>query len=326
MLGLMILCSLLTGASGRTYLHVFSSDGENVSLPCNNTHTDCTSTSWEYSEGSSTTVTLFRKGIKKNDIKRRERLSLGSDCSLNIYKVTTEDRGGYICRQYENTETFTDASVYLNVLHVSPSSTQTEIRPGRSFTLSCQLYVYGYYCDSLFINERFQLVWVNKAGVNLQSDSRYQISSSPHHCISTLTTTLLHEDDNTEWTCQVTKGNKLETSVRYTVTYSNASTPETETTPGIPAVTAALAALLPLIALIALIALWLICRKRADKNPAEVISSLTPVTPAPRPPPDDAHGRTEDVAYAEVIISTNKFTERHTVQSDDKVTYAAIRS
>ncbi|XP_048032569.1 uncharacterized protein LOC125259170 isoform X3 [Megalobrama amblycephala] len=333
MLGLMILCSLLTG--GRTYLHVFSSDGENVNLPCNNDLTDCTSTSWAYSGGSSVADLLVEKGIKNNDIKRRERLSLGSDCSLNIYKVTTEDHGVYSCRQYEKTETFTDTDVHLNVLHVSPSSTQTEIRPGRSFTLSCQLYIhYGYSCFNFFISERIEMVWVNKTGVNLRSDSRYQISSSPHHCISTLTTTLLHEDDNTEWTCQVTKGNKLETSVRYTVTYSDASTPATETaTPGIPAVTAALAALLPLIALIALIALWLICRKRAgaDKkaDPAEVISSLTPVTPvtpAPRPPPDDAHVRTEDVAYAEVIISTNKFTERHTVQSDDKVTYAAIRS
>ncbi|XP_067267383.1 uncharacterized protein [Chanodichthys erythropterus] len=329
MLGLMILCSLLTDASGQTHLHVFSRDGdENVNLPCDNNLTVCTSTSWAYNGGSSGTVTLFEKGMKKNDIKRRERLSLGSDCSLNIYKVTTEDHGVYTCRQYEKTDT--DTTVYLHVLHVSPSSTQTEIRPGRSFTLSCQLYLYGYPFDSLFPSERIQLVWVNKAGVNLRSDSRYQISSSPHHCISTLTTTLLHEDDNTEWTCQVTKENKLKTSVRYTVTYSDASTPATESTPGIPAVTAALAALLPLIALIALIALCLICRKRAgaDNNPAQVISSLTPVTPAPPPADDDdddAHGRTEDVAYAEVIISTNKFTERHTVQSDDKVTYAAIR-
>lgn len=108
---------------------------------------------------------------------------------------------------------------------VSPSSTQTEIRPGSSFTLSCQLYVDdGYPCDKFFINERIQLMWVNKAGEDLRSDSRYQISSSPHHCNITLTTTLLDEDHNTEWRCQVTKENKLKTSVRYTVTYSGKKT------------------------------------------------------------------------------------------------------
>ncbi|XP_048032579.1 diverse immunoglobulin domain-containing protein 2.1 isoform X4 [Megalobrama amblycephala] len=215
LLGLIFLCSLLKG--GHTYLSMFRSDGENVNLPCDNNLTDCTSTSWIYSGGSSVKVVVFEEGIKNNDIERRERLSLGSDCSLNIYKATTEDHGIYICKH----KPYTDTSVHLHILHVSPSSTQTEIRPGRSFTLSCQLYVYdGYPCDRLFFNERFQLVWVNKAGVNLRSDSRYQISSSPHRCISTLTTTLLHEDDNTEWTCQViTKGNKLKTSVRYTVTY-----------------------------------------------------------------------------------------------------------
>ncbi|XP_048032578.1 diverse immunoglobulin domain-containing protein 2.1 isoform X3 [Megalobrama amblycephala] len=217
LLGLIFLCSLLKG--GHTYLNMFRSDGENINLPCNNDHTYCTSTSWGYRKESSEAVVLFEKGIKKNDIKRRERLSLGSDCSLNIYKVTTEDYGVYTCRQYENTDT--DISVYLHILHVSPSSTQTEIRPGRSFTLSCQLYIhYGYPCYNFFIKEGIELVWVNKAGEDLQSDSRYQISSSPHHCISTLTTTLLHEDDNTEWTCQVTDGTKVETSVRYTVTYS----------------------------------------------------------------------------------------------------------
>jgi len=107
---------------------------------------------------------------------------------------------------------------------VSPSSTQTEIRPGSSFTLSCQLYVYaGYPCDDFFTSERIQLIWVNKAGVNLQSDSRYQISS-PHHCNITLTTTLLDEDNNTEWRCQLTDGSEVKTSARYTVTYSGKKT------------------------------------------------------------------------------------------------------
>ncbi|XP_056098604.1 uncharacterized protein LOC130077390 [Rhinichthys klamathensis goyatoka] len=221
LLGLIFLCSFLKGTSGHTYLHMFSSDGESVSLPCVNASTGCTSTTWMYNrERSSGTVVLFKEGMKNNDTERRERLSLGSDCSLNIYKATTEDHGYYTCRKHVNTQRYTDDSVNLHVLRVSPSSTQTEIRPGRSFSLSCQLYVYdGYSCVNLFYNEGIKLVWKNETDVDLQSDSRYQISFSPEHCNSSLTTTLLNEDDNTEWRCAITKGTKDQTSVRYTVTY-----------------------------------------------------------------------------------------------------------
>ncbi|XDV36671.1 hypothetical protein PO909_006411 [Leuciscus waleckii] len=308
----MMLCLLLTGTSGKTtYLNVFSSDGENVNLPCTSALTGCTSTRWMYNrEGrTSVSVILFEEGMKKKDTERRERLSLGSGCSLNIYRATTEDHGHYTCRQL-NTQTHDD-NVNLHVLHVSPSSTQTEIRPGRSFTLSCQLYVYdGYGCVSLFNDEEIELVWKNKTDVDLQSDSRYQISFSPEHCTSSLTTTLLNEDDNTEWRCEITNGTEVKTSVRYTVTYLVSPAV-------IPAVTATVAALL---ALTALIALRFICKKRAGSDKA-VISSLTPVTP----PAADVHENPDDVAYAEIIISRNKFTERHNAQSDDKVTYAAIR-
>ncbi|KAL0199217.1 hypothetical protein M9458_007757, partial [Cirrhinus mrigala] len=68
---------------------------------------------------------------------------------------------------------------------------------GSSVTLSCQLYSYtGVSCDVWIRSEGIQLFWVNQAGVNLTiSGSRYQISP-PGHCIITLTTTLLNEDDN----------------------------------------------------------------------------------------------------------------------------------
>ncbi|KAL0199278.1 hypothetical protein M9458_007818, partial [Cirrhinus mrigala] len=73
----------------------------------------------------------------------------------------------------------------------------TEISAGRSVTLSCQLYSYDRVsCDNWIRSEELQLFWVNQAGVKLmRSDSRYQISA-PGHCIITLTTTLLNEDDN----------------------------------------------------------------------------------------------------------------------------------
>ncbi|XDV11540.1 hypothetical protein PO909_000453 [Leuciscus waleckii] len=247
LLGLIILSSLLTGISGVDD-HVFISSGENVHLSCNNALSDCKSkTTWIYSNRFRHTVVveLIKLGIKNKDTERHERLSLESDCSLNIKNVTEEeDHGLYICRQYVNDrQQGPDERVFLHVLHVSvspsssspsssssssSSSSQTEISPGRSVTLSCQLYSYtGLSCDDLVSSEGVELVWVNQAGVDLKTDSRYQIlsSSDQYRCINiTLTTTLLNEDDNREWRCQLTHRNQLKTSVRYTVKYSGEKT------------------------------------------------------------------------------------------------------
>ncbi len=97
--------------------HVFCSSGEDVRLSCNNALSGCTSTTWIYIRHP-VSVELIAGGIKKNNIERHERLSLGSDCSLNIKKVIKEDRGSYYCQQYVNGEQQgTDAGVFLHVLH-----------------------------------------------------------------------------------------------------------------------------------------------------------------------------------------------------------------
>ncbi|KTF82009.1 hypothetical protein cypCar_00050320 [Cyprinus carpio] len=222
LLGLIFLSSLLTGISGVDDTHVFISSGENVRLSCNNALHDCTSTTWLYNGfRHSGTVELIGLGIKKKDTERHERLSLGSDCSLNIRNISTEDYGLYICQQWtgvnRDQQQEPDARVYLHVLHVS--SSQTEISAGLSVTLFCQLFSYtGVSCDDLIRSERIQLFWVNQAGVKLtRSDSRYQISSSSDHCIITLNTTLLNEDDNREWRCEVTQRDQVQTSVTHTV-------------------------------------------------------------------------------------------------------------
>ncbi|KAL1279423.1 hypothetical protein QQF64_026096, partial [Cirrhinus molitorella] len=205
--------------------HVFISSGENVHLPCNNALHDCKSTTWIYNRFShSAAVELINSGIKKKDTESHERLSLGSDCSLNIKNITKEDYGYYRCQQYVNEQRQGDeARVYLHVLHVSSSSSQTEISAGSSVSLSCQLYSYssaGVSCGDLISSQGIDLLWVNQAGDKLKiSDSRYQISA-PGHCIITLTTTLLNEDDNREWRCEVTQGDQVKTTVTYTVKIS----------------------------------------------------------------------------------------------------------
>ncbi|KAL1279517.1 hypothetical protein QQF64_026190, partial [Cirrhinus molitorella] len=103
----------------------------------------------------------------------------------------------------------------------SSSSSQTEISAGSSVSLSCQLFSFtGAFCDDWISYERIDLLWVNQAGDKLKiSDSRYQISA-PRHCMITLTTTLLNEDDNREWRCEVTHRNQVKTSATYTVKIS----------------------------------------------------------------------------------------------------------
>uniref|UniRef100_A0A8C1LID6 Uncharacterized LOC109073792 n=1 Tax=Cyprinus carpio TaxID=7962 RepID=A0A8C1LID6_CYPCA len=215
-------CSCVSGLSGVDDAHVFISSGENVRLPCNNALHDCTSTTWNYNRFSHlSAVELIAGGIKKNNTESYERLSLGPDCSLNIKNIIKEDYGSYICRQYVNDQQQgTDARVYLHVLHVSSSSSsssQTEISAGLSVTLFCQLYSYaGVSCDDWIRSKGINLFWVNQAGVKLtRSDSRYQISA-PDHCISSLTTTLLNEDHNREWRCEVTRRDQVKTSATYT--------------------------------------------------------------------------------------------------------------
>ncbi|XP_042611306.1 uncharacterized protein LOC122144464, partial [Cyprinus carpio] len=205
--------------SGEDETHLFISSGENFRLPCNNALHGCKSTTWFYDRfRDSAAVELIGLGIKKKDTESHERLSLGSDCSLNINNISKEDYGFYTCRQYLNhKQQGTDARVFLHVLHVS--SSQTEISADLSVTLSCQLYSFPRVsCDDLIRSERIELFWVNQAGVKLtRSDSRYQISPSSDHCIITLNITLLNEDHNRERRCEVTQNDRVKASVTYTV-------------------------------------------------------------------------------------------------------------
>ncbi|XP_026120706.1 uncharacterized protein LOC113100052 [Carassius auratus] len=229
LLGLIFLSSLLTGLSEVD--HVFISSGEDVRLPCNNALPGCKSTTWIYNNRfrDSSAVELFAGGRKKTDTERHERLSLESDCSLNIKSVTEEDWGSYTCQQYVNGQwQGTDAGVYLHVLHVSSLPSQTEISAGLSLTLFCQLYSYSSYardsCDAWIRSEGIDLFWVNQAGVKLtNSDSRYQISA-PDHCYISLKTTILNEDHNREWRCNITQRDQLKSSVSYTVKISGEKT------------------------------------------------------------------------------------------------------
>nr|XP_055059048.1 uncharacterized protein LOC129442801 [Misgurnus anguillicaudatus] len=205
----LIFLFLLKGTSGVDYIHVFGKCGDNVTLPANETLSDCTNITWLYTFGGTLTIDLFNDKEMKSD---NERLSLASDCSLNIKNITKDDYGIYPCFIREKEE----ARFFLHILYVYIASTHTKIRPGRSLTLICHLY--GHFVDL----EKIQLVWVNQAGVALQTDPRYRITSLGHSS-SILTTTLFSKDNNTKLRCQVIKESEVKTSKTFTVKYSAAA-------------------------------------------------------------------------------------------------------
>ncbi|XP_026197646.1 uncharacterized protein LOC113149645 [Anabas testudineus] len=92
--------------TGQYFYSFTVRDGDDVTLPCGNVRDDqnkCDSTTWIFSEsGNKAAVTLFELGqIKKDSVKSKsDRLSVTENCSLVIKKVTDEDVGRYICRQF----------------------------------------------------------------------------------------------------------------------------------------------------------------------------------------------------------------------------------
>ncbi|XP_077093967.1 uncharacterized protein LOC143746098 [Siphateles boraxobius] len=378
LLGLIILSSLLTGISGVDDDHVFISSGVNVRLPCNKALSDCKSTTWIYSRFSHlAAVELIYLGIKNKDTERHERLSLESDCSLNIKNVTEEDYGSYTCRQYVNgQQQGTDARVSLHVLHVSvspsssssssssspssssSSSSQTEISPGCSVTLSCQLYSGTVFsCDDRVSSAGVELLWVNQAGVDLKTDSRYQIlssSSHQHHCIITLTTTLLNEDNNREWRCQLTHRNQVNTSVTHTVKYSGdasehsssaapvasttltpvrssnsekKSSPTTAAAPTQVVTSTTATALTPDTTANSLnpVIVTVVAASFALLLLALILCVIRKKRAGNRRGTGDSVEQTDDVTYTEVAAYSKKRGKKNKVRCDDKVTYASIR-
>ncbi|WP_438637259.1 immunoglobulin domain-containing protein [Paraclostridium dentum] len=86
--------------TGEYPLVIFVRDGDDVTLPCKNVINDqnkCDATAWEFSDARNT-VELIILG----QIGEYAKSSVSENCSLVIKKVTDEDVGLYICRQYKS--------------------------------------------------------------------------------------------------------------------------------------------------------------------------------------------------------------------------------
>ncbi|XP_035281874.1 uncharacterized protein LOC118231765 isoform X3 [Anguilla anguilla] len=204
---------LFTGVSGLEPT-VYSSVGELVSLPCNlHGSFNCSSITWNWnSVGSPGTTELVAHGVvTANDQQIARKLRVGSNCSLHINNLTTADAGGYTCRQYHNTNNFTDDSVIkLSILNIFASSPVTELKIGSTVTLVCELHSPGSRGKSVRVS------WVNETGDPLQGN-RYKLSES--ECSSSLTVTLERSDRNMTWRCQLTVKGEVKASHSYTTIF-----------------------------------------------------------------------------------------------------------
>ncbi|KAK1888750.1 Butyrophilin-like protein 1 [Dissostichus eleginoides] len=116
--------------------------GDEATLPCDNVIHDqdkCESTVWYYYYSENTpVVTLVDRGQIQNNAKAKShRLRVTEKCSLVIKKVTEENAGSYICRQFRSGQQGQDSVVYLSVVSMTEHQDNDEV------TLRCSVSTYG---------------------------------------------------------------------------------------------------------------------------------------------------------------------------------------
>ncbi|KAG9328279.1 hypothetical protein JZ751_015419 [Albula glossodonta] len=118
-----------TGVSTYDTVSVYHKVGDDAILPCGNVvYPNCSSTTWIYNKHSSATTELVGHGKVKGR-ERAGRLRVGSNCSLHISNVHTEDAGSYTCQQYLHVGAAPyggDAPVRLSVLSSTTSVRTTK--------------------------------------------------------------------------------------------------------------------------------------------------------------------------------------------------------
>ncbi|XP_029281246.1 uncharacterized protein LOC115003546 isoform X2 [Cottoperca gobio] len=132
----LILLLQFTAVIGQNSSSLVVSDGDEVTLPCENVIDDqnkCDGTYWIFSgPGSTLSSLLLNLGqIGDNYKAKSDRLSVTEKCSLVIKKVTVHDVGRYTCRQI--TPGQQDAHVSLSLI------TMTEHHNNDQVTLNCSV-------------------------------------------------------------------------------------------------------------------------------------------------------------------------------------------
>ncbi|XP_051264323.1 uncharacterized protein LOC127367995 isoform X2 [Dicentrarchus labrax] len=200
---LMLVLHFTAAATGQLYLSFTVRAGDDVTLSCENVIKDqnnCDSTIWLFIGSRSTaTVELVTLGqIGKNTNSKSDRLSVTANCSLVIKKVTVEDAGRYVCRQFiSGQQQGPDSVVDLSVI------TMTEHKDSDKVTLSCSVSTNGRCTHTV--------KWLYK-GQDLGKDNQ-EVKTSQSPCNVSVTFKASHyiyTSNSNSLKCAVTDGNKVQ--------------------------------------------------------------------------------------------------------------------
>ncbi|XP_041660868.1 collagen alpha-1(XII) chain-like [Cheilinus undulatus] len=185
---------------------------QDATLPCGSPSSSgplqCSDISWLYNRDPSETVMEASSGEVKQTSSRADRLSLDSNCSLVIKRVTAEDVGLYMCRRGDSDPY--DVNVYLSLFTVFPTLTHSDPRSPNDPRLECSLLRYR----GLSSCQPNSLRWVDETGAVI-TDGVTE-SSRDADCFSDLNVT--HQiSNNGKFSCQsVNEENNVEIQADYT--------------------------------------------------------------------------------------------------------------
>uniref|UniRef100_UPI0037E76DA1 uncharacterized protein n=1 Tax=Semicossyphus pulcher TaxID=241346 RepID=UPI0037E76DA1 len=214
---IIVVVLLFEVGSGQERIHRFHRPGQDATLPCgtqsSNISSSCSNISWLYNReaGETLTVAINRNVVESSP--RAARLSVDTNCSLVIKRITAEDVGRYTCRL--NNDVNHDRTVSLNLLTISLIPADADPRRGDEVTLECSLLRY----TRLPACQQNGLRWVDETGTVL-SEGVVKLSRQAD-CVSNLTVKRQSGNDRT-YTCQfVNKDNKEEIQAAYTPVFTD---------------------------------------------------------------------------------------------------------
>ncbi|XP_041660746.1 uncharacterized protein LOC121521082 [Cheilinus undulatus] len=203
-----------TGSNSRANLYRFSQLEQAVTLSCDTPSPSgplqCSNISWLYSRALSNALRETNGGKINPRSLRAGRLSLDTNCSLVINRVTTEDVGLYTCRRGDSDHY--DVNVYLSVFTVS--LIPEDLRRTDELTLECSLLK----DRDLHSCQPNSLRWVSETGAVI-TDGVTE-SFKDEDCLSSLN--VMRQSSNKTFTCQfVNQEGMVEIQANYTPVFTD---------------------------------------------------------------------------------------------------------
>ncbi|XP_029966130.1 uncharacterized protein LOC115401890 isoform X2 [Salarias fasciatus] len=220
----LILLLRFEGIRGDNSYYLYQRPGDDVLLPClqaSLSDTGCSGINWLYHKDGRTFLDV-RNGEVEKSSPRAARLTLHTNCSLIINNITAEDAGRYI---FLNTKDLTrNTQVFLNILTISPSSTDTDPNKDGEVTLSCSLFKLDGQCEPRSLH------WVNETGAELVGEGDGFKYEGQKNCVSFLTVKNQTEHSR-RYTCQYVDRTGVKIEAHYSTVSSVSPTDSTDWSP-----------------------------------------------------------------------------------------------